>query len=212
MNIGIIGGSFDPVHHAHLIIAECFAEQFKLDKCFVVPAAVSPFKTAGFPAEGKHRLEMLRLAFKDNDRFVIDDRELRRGGTSYTIETLCEFSGEFPTAKLFLLIGGDAAEGFTRWYNWQEILTTARVCVAPRPFFRTDKGVVAQLSDMSEFTDTLQTLGVREEYMPSLVSVPALDISSSDLRERVRDGRSFRYFLPDSVREYIMAYNLYGAL
>lgn len=212
MNIGIIGGSFDPVHHAHLIIAECFAEQFKLDKCFVVPAAVSPFKTSDFPADGVHRLEMLRLAFNGNNRFEIDDRELRRGGASYTIETLYEFSKEFPGSKLFLLIGGDAADGFMRWKRWEEILSIARVCVAPRPSFRADEYLIGRVSDISLFSNTLQKLGIPDESLPLPVIAPVIDISSTDIRGRIRNEHSFRYFLPEPVREYIIAHNLYRGL
>lgn len=223
MNIGIVGGSFDPVHTAHLILAETFAEQYELDICFIVPTAVSPFKNKT-NASDDARLDMLRLAFAGNARFVVDDREIRRGGTSYTIDTLYEYTAEFLGDKIYLLIGSDAAAGFTNWRQWTEILSLARVCIALRPLVKsgrlsigTDEVDILEerekqlpiYSATAKFSSMLSLLGVPDSNLPLPVTAPLIEISSTDIRQRIADGRSIRYLVPDSVRNYILDNQLY---
>lgn len=210
MNIGIIGGSFDPVHWAHLVIAEQFVEQCELDRCFIVPAAVNPLKTGAAPAGGEHRAAMLRLAFDDNPKFAIDRRELERGGKSYTVDTLGSFFVEYPMDNRFFLIGDDAAAEFTRWHNWQELLEFTRLCVAPRPV----AGRYADAdpySGLTRLSATLAALGVPPDLLPLPVYVPLCEVSSTDVRRRVAEGRSIRYLVPDAVRGYIYSNKLYHA-
>ncbi|GAB1430181.1 nicotinate (nicotinamide) nucleotide adenylyltransferase [Ignavibacteria bacterium] len=223
MNIGIVGGSFDPVHTAHLILAETFAEQYELDICFIVPAAVSPFKNKT-NASDDARLDMLRLAFAGNARFVVDDREIRRGGTSYTIDTLYEYYAEFLDDKIYLLLGSDAAAGFTNWRQWTKILSLARVCMALRPLVKSDGLSIGSdevfYSDEQEegspvyvaiakFSSMLSSLGVPDSNLPLPVAAPLIEISSTDIRQRIADARSIRYLVPESVRNYILDNRLY---
>ncbi len=209
MKIGVIGGSFDPVHTAHLVIAEAFAEQCNLHCCYVVPAAISPFKIRCF-ANNEARITMLKLAFANNERFVVDDREIRRGGASYTIETLIEYKQENPNADLYFLIGSDAFYSFTKWHKWKEIISIAQLCVANRPV---PKSVELDKSDMqttlTEISNNLPNIEMNKKYKPLLISSPLLEISSTDMRQRIAEGRTIRYLTPEAVRQYIIERELY---
>ncbi|MCR5414375.1 MAG: nicotinate (nicotinamide) nucleotide adenylyltransferase [Kiritimatiellae bacterium] len=121
MTIGIFGGSFDPVHNGHVGIAKKAMASFGLDRLIVVPAAVSPFKTGSAPKGDYDRLELLRLAFADVPGAVVDDRELKRGGVSYAIDTVKEIAAENPGVKIVFLVGEDSVEGLPRWKDWDEL-------------------------------------------------------------------------------------------
>ncbi|MFO1065677.1 MAG: nicotinate-nucleotide adenylyltransferase [Pirellulales bacterium] len=198
--IGIFGGTFDPVHQGHLLIAECIREALALDEVRFMPAAVSPFKQHVPPSEAKHRVEMVKLAIGGNPDFVCDDREIRRGGTSYTVETLRELQREHPDAKLFLMMGADALADLDQWREPAEICRLAFIAVAARG------GRPAP------------NLEVLQKYLPAnepsdsqqhVVSIPQVDISSSEIRDAIRGGRSIRYQVPASVAAYIAAHGLY---
>lgn len=121
MRIGIFGGSFDPVHNGHVGIAEKAIESFGLDRLIVIPAAVSPFKTDSAPKGKYDRLKLLRLAFAGVPKAVVDERELKRGGVSYAIDTVRELAAENPGAELIFLVGEDSLEGLPRWKDWEEL-------------------------------------------------------------------------------------------
>ncbi len=198
--IGIFGGSFNPVHHAHLIVGDRFAEAMRLDRVFFIPAAVSPFKASDQSAatEGMARVAMLQLATKDNPLFAVDSWEVEREGVSFTITTIKQYVVKYPQADLFFLIGGDQALSFNRWKEWQSIAALAQLCIADRP------GTVAP----ARWTQLLTSLSVQERQ-PERIRVPRLEISSTDIRHRLREGRSVRYLLPPAVEEYIRIHNLY---
>lgn len=199
MNIGIIGGSFNPIHIAHLIIADRFVDQMHLDRCYFVPAHQSPFKTADVElASAEHRIEMVQSATQQHDKFYVSDVEVQRGGISYTIDTVEHFTSTFPDSKISLLIGSDQAVEFVRWKNWDTICMLAQLCIVRRPFLLTP--------EMEERITDLLTTG---EHRPVWIGAPLLEISSTDIRRRVWEGKSINYLTVKSVRDHIAQHNLY---
>jgi nicotinate-nucleotide adenylyltransferase len=199
VRIGIIGGSFNPIHIAHLIIADRFADQMSLDACVFVPAAQSPFKVRGADlAPAEDRLTMVRLATIQHPKFQVSDLEIRRGGISYTIDTLREIADEHHGAELHLLIGSDQAVEFVRWREWENICRIAQLCIVRRPFLLTP--------EMEErMTETLTVDGRK----PVWIGAPLLEISSTDIRHRVAAGKSINYLTVKAVRDHIAERGLY---
>jgi nicotinate-nucleotide adenylyltransferase len=187
VRIGVFGGSFDPVHMGHLIVAQEAAIRLGLDQVRLVPAGRQPFKRAGLAASAADRLAMVRLAVEGDARLVADDREIRRPGPSYTIDTLRELAEEHAAAALCLLIGADAAGDFPEWRDADAIPSLATVVVLTRP------GMT-----VPEHPLIGQTL-----------EVPAIGISATDVRARCRRGESVRYLVPDAVARYIAERHLY---
>jgi nicotinate-nucleotide adenylyltransferase len=187
--IGVLGGSFDPIHFGHLLMAQSAAEALKLDTVFFVPAYCSPFKRKHpMPAASK-RLVMAKEAIKGNGVFKLYDGELRRDGISYTIDTLIELKAKYPRSKFYLLMGADNLRTFHRWKDPQDILKLARLVILNRPGF--DKNYPK-----------------RWPYVK--INMPAVDISSSDIRQRLRHKRSIWYLTPKAVIRYIKRYRLYS--
>jgi nicotinate-nucleotide adenylyltransferase len=195
MTLGVFGGSFDPVHFGHLRMAEEARIQAGLDRVLFVPTQVSPFKVGRTVTPGEQRLEMLHIALADNPAFAASDVELTRPGPSYTVDTLRLLKEQYPTAELFFLTGTDAVRDLPKWRQPEEILSLARFLVAARP------GV--------DKADVLHALPDLWEARIAFIEMPELDISSTYLRERLRDGRSVRYLLPRAVEEYIVSRGLY---
>ena len=187
--IGILGGSFDPIHFGHLLMAQSAAEALKLDAVFFVPALRSPFKIRHFLPEAGKRLVMAKEAIKGNKAFKLYDGELRRGRVSYTIDTLKELKAKYPRSKFYLLMGADNLRTFHRWKDPQGILSLARLMVLNRPGF--DKNYPK-----------------RWPYLK--INMPAVDISSSDIRQRLKTKKSIWYLTPKTVIRYIKRYRLYG--
>ncbi len=198
--IGIYGGSFDPVHIGHLWIAEAARGSLILDEVRWIPAATSPLKPHGPVASDDDRLQMVRLAISGNSRFVVDDREISRGEISYTVDTIAEIAGECPGDELFLIIGSDSLASLDRWHEPTRLLDIVTLAVVQRggdpPI---DFGVLGTL------TGAEQILRAREH----VISMPVIDVSSSDLRARCSVGRSIRYQVPAPVEAFIMAKSLY---
>ncbi len=183
---GIFGGSFDPVHQGHLIVASAAADALELDRVHFVPAHVQPFKAGRPHASAADRVAMLRAALPHDERFVLDTREIDREGVSYTVETLRAFEAEFPEDALFLLVGADAAHDLPEWREASAIPRLAEVVVLSRP------GV-----DMPR------------RIAGSTLSVPAVDVSASQVRERARRGGSLDDLVPAAVARYIESHGLY---
>lgn len=183
MRVGILGGSFDPVHHGHLIVAQALRETLGLDELRLIPAREQPFKEGRHGASADHRAAMLALAAEGEPGFAVDRRELDRPGPSYTVTTLREFREERPGDELVLLVGSDAAGALHSWHEAAAIPGLATVVAFQRP------GAGAA--------------------PPGAVAVPAVAISSTDVRARVRAGRSIRYWVPDTVAHYIATHRLY---
>ena len=200
--IGILGGTFDPIHIGHLLLAEMAREALQLDEVRFIPAAIAPHKLDIKSSEGKQRLELVRLAIGGNRFFTADDRELRRSGISYTVDTLTELRAELPNAELVFLMGGDS---LAELHTWRE---PARIC---------ELAFVAVLARGGLPSPDLQQLKV---YLPSaqhaelashLIPMPQMEISSSEIRARIAEGRSVRYHLHPAVAAAIDAQGLYRA-
>ena len=198
--IGIFGGTFDPVHFGHLLLAESCREQLALDEVWWIPATVSPHKQAGSTTPGHHRMEMLRLATGGNSAFRVDSIELDRGGVSYTIDTLRQLAEKRPEATWFVLLGADSLQSLPTWHQPREILELATPAVVDRPGEPPiDYSVLAELVTPE-----------RLKQLESLrVVMPLVGYSSTDLRTRVHEGRSIRYQVPRAVEEYIGQHQLY---
>jgi len=186
-----LGGSFDPPHVGHLLAAEVVLEALELDRILLIPVATAPHKPEGARSPGALRLRMLREAVAEDPRLEPCDLELRRGGVSFTVETLRELAAREPGTEWFLLMGADQWRSFQSWREPEAILELA----TPVVLTREGEGVPDSAGGEVE--------GVRG------VRVPRLDISSSEVRARVRDGRSIRHWVPDEVRRVIEAAKLY---
>lgn len=197
MRIGVYGGTFDPVHFGHLLLAEQCREQLALDEVWFVPAATPPHKPNADISEGKHRLNMLKLAVSGHPAFVVSDRELRRGGKSYTVDTLTEIQQEDPSRELVLLIGGDSLADLPTWRETGRILQLATVVAVNRGRTPLDvEPVVAALGEAARS---------RLQVLP----MPAVDLSASDLRRRLAAGHSVRFMTPRAVERYALEHHLY---
>ncbi|QDV27346.1 nicotinate-nucleotide adenylyltransferase [Aureliella helgolandensis] len=198
--VGIFGGTFDPIHLGHLLLAEVAADSLELDEVRFVPAAISPLKTHQRPIDDKHRLEMVRLAIGGNSRFRVDDREIRRGGTSYTVDTLAELRQENPQTEWYFLMGADSLVDFHSWREPERICQLARVIVLSRG------GQAAP--DMQLLAPYLPE-SQRADLASHCLTMPQVDVSSSAIRESLRQSRSVRYQLHPAVAAYIQAQQLY---
>jgi nicotinate-nucleotide adenylyltransferase len=200
MRLGIFGGSFNPVHYGHLLLAESCREACALDEVWLVPAAVPPHKQSAELAPGKARLEMLELALAGNEQLRPSPVELDRGGVSYTVETLANIAMEKPGTSLFLLMGADSLEDLPSWREPERICTLATPIVvrragSPEPDF-TPLGPLVSAERLSE---------IRR----SQVEMPLIELSSTDLRQRAASGQSLRYRTPRAVEKYIETHQLY---
>lgn len=192
MKIGIYGGTFDPFHTGHLITAELTLEKLSLDKILIIPAFVPPHKQHQPITSYPHRLEMARLAAAGNKQLSVSDIESRLGKVSYTLNTLLAIKKESPAdAEFFLILGADSLLELHTWHKPDALLETCRVAILPR-----------LECDIS---------GVSQAYLKKcdLLDTPVLEIASSDLRNRIREGKSIRYQVPDPVIEYIRTHRLY---
>ena len=200
MRLGIFGGSFDPVHFGHLLLAECCREQCRLDEVWFLPAASPPHKLGHILAPAKARLEMLELATSGNEAFRVSSLEIERGGVSYTVETLRAISQQQPESELCLLMGADSLRDLPTWREPAEILTLAIPVVVRRggsaePDFLPLQGLVSP--------SRLATI------QASQVEMPLIALNSTDLRQRIVAGRSLRYRTPRAVEKYIETQGLY---
>lgn len=187
MRIGIFGGSFDPVHIAHLTVAEAAAEQLMLDEVRFVPTAIQPFKPEGHHADAEHRVAMLRLALNGRVGLVLDLREVERGGISYTVDTLTDLRRQFPRDELFLLIGADTAGDLPRWRDVDKLGELAQIVAMSR--------VGGPPPDLAAITNVL--------------TVPSIDVSASAIRQAARRGKDVAEWVPGAVAEYIRTHQVY---
>jgi nicotinate-nucleotide adenylyltransferase len=190
--IGLIGGTFDPIHVAHLIIAEAALEALSLREIVFVPAARPPHKDDDSVTPVEHRLEMVRLAIEGNARLTVSDIEARRASPSYTIDTIREIrSGLDAREEIYFIMGADSLVEFFTWKDPEELLGSCRFVVVPRP------GVSMGDADP------------RILERATVLEAPELAIASRDIRERVRLRRTIRYLVPASVESYISEKKLY---
>lgn len=191
MNIGIFGGTFNPPHCGHLIVGECVRDTLHLEKILFIPTATPPHKGVQLLAPSRDRLAMTELAVGGNPSFEASGAEIERGGLSYTIDTLREIGARFPRARLKLLIGADNLFDFDGWKSPGEILDMADLVVMTRPGYDLRRS--------------------RSEFLPraTIVTVPQIGISGTEIRRRVKFHQSIRYLVPAAVGEYIARRHLY---
>jgi nicotinate-nucleotide adenylyltransferase len=192
--IGMFGGAFDPPHLAHVALARAAVEQLALDQLRVFPTGQAWHKSRELTA-GEHRLAMARLAFGQVERAVVDGRELRRAGPTYTVDTLRELRAEFPQAELLLVIGADQAEALHGWRQAAEIIRLATISVAARA-----RPVRAE----APFDASRLPAG---RWRP--VELPPMPVSATEIRERVAAGQGIDHLVPPGVARYIDRHHLY---
>jgi nicotinate-nucleotide adenylyltransferase len=186
MRIAVLGGSFDPIHHGHLVVGSVTREILGADHVRLVPTAEQPFKLGQHHAPATDRARMVELATANDPGFVVDRCELGRPGPSYTVDTMADVRRRFPGAQLSLLLGSDTAELFPQWRDPAGIRAQAEIVV----FARSGESLPSGIADR-------------------VVAVPRIDISSTAIRERVRRGASLRYWVPDAVAGFIAERGLY---
>lgn len=207
-SIGILGGTFDPIHFGHLRMAQELSEGLGLDAVHFIPAACPPHRAA--PQENsQQRGEMVRLAIVGNPQFLLDPREFERGGPSYMVDTLTSLRTEFgKETSLFLLLGTDAFLGLPGWHRWRELFELTNIVVAHRPGYVLDADMAPELR-----TEWLQRSADKPDQSTcgKILSHPitALDISASAIRQAIQRGSSVRYLLPDAVYSHIHTHHLY---
>jgi nicotinate-nucleotide adenylyltransferase len=197
VRVGILGGTFNPPHLGHLVCAQEAYRELDLDRVMLIPARIPPHKPVEDEPGAEHRLELCRLAARDDERFTVSDMELRREGPSYTVDTLELLSSETPNSELLLILGGDIAAGLAQWHRAERVLQLATPVIAKRR--GTSRGAVEQ---------ALESLpgGERARFF----QMPPVGVSSTMIRRRVAAGQPIRYLVPDRVVHYIERHGLYG--
>ncbi len=197
--IGIMGGTFDPIHYGHLVAAEGARYHFALDKVIFVPAARPPHKLhrKNISAPG-HRWEMTSLAVASNPHFLVSALELERSGPSYTIDTVRTMARMYAGADIYFITGADAVLEILTWHRVEELLQMAIFIAATRPGFQLER-----------LSSQLQGLYGQAKDRIVAMEVPALAISSTDIRQRIQEAKPIKYLLPEPVEEYILATGLY---
>jgi len=198
--IGIIGGTFDPVHYAHLAIAEEVYHELHLDRIVFVPAGQPPHKSARHITPARQRLAMLKLALASNTHFTFSLVDMQRSGPSYTVDTLRCLRQEWgPDAEFYFVIGGDSLKDLPGWRDPEGILAQATIVALMRPGY----------IDLTHAREQLEARlpGLRQHLIT--LSGPAMEISSTDLRERIAQGRPIKYQTPENVERYIFRQGLY---
>ena len=193
MRIGLLGGSFDPPHNGHLLAAGDAFEALRLARLIFIPAAVQPLKAGQMTATAVQRLRMVQLLVENDARFAVDSVEIDRGGLSFMVDTLTTLAARWPDAERFLLVGADVPASFAKWRNPQRIAELATLVVLQR-----GTGTGSGQVDLSGMPAATKVLATRR-----------IDISSTEIRERVREGKPIRGFVPDAVAEFISAERLY---
>jgi len=202
MKLGIFGGSFDPVHIGHLLVAQAAVEELGLDKLFFVPAAQSPFKPENKPAPDSVRLQLLRLALAGKTNYEIDGQEIKRGGISYSIETLRDYANRFPRAQLFYLIGADNISKLSEWREADELAKLAEFVAIPRPVWSSGFSRSAEPPKGG-------TPNFPKPFRGRILKGFPIEISSSQIRARVKAGLPVENLAPPFVAEAIRNNQLY---
>lgn len=195
---GVLGGTFNPIHTGHLVIAENARDEFKLDEVLIMPAHIPPHKRTAHILDDDVRMEMIEKAVEGIDYFVPCDYEIRRKGVSYTSDTLTSLRDLYPDRELYLIMGADSLMNIESWHCPEIIFKSAHLLAAARD--------EANQRLLEAQADRLAQLYGASVYV---LSVPKMEISSTMIRERVRMSRTIRYFVPETVRKYIEDHHLY---
>ncbi len=195
--VGIMGGTFNPIHFGHLLLAETAFHQFQLDEILIMPTKNPYYKKISNSVTEEDRVAMVELAIEDNAHFRLSKEELNREGTTYTVETLSQLTARHPDYEYYFIMGADSLYHIESWKDPAQILKLATIVVAGRA------GTGSSLSSQIEY--------IENKYDSEIyrLNSPVLEISSNDIRRRIRDGESIRYLLPAKVADYIYEHGLY---
>jgi nicotinate-nucleotide adenylyltransferase len=210
--IGILGGTFNPIHYGHLRMAQELADALNFSEVRFIPSANPPHKTAP-EVSAAHRAEMVRLAISDNPLFTLDTRELERTGASYTIDTLISLQEELgKNIGLCLMMGNDAFIKFNTWARWQELLDYCHIILVQRPNLADQPKLPEELTALlhDHYTENVDDLTSNTTGYIHMQAITPLEISATKIRESYKNGMSSRYLMPDKVIEYISSHRLYG--
>lgn len=196
--IGVLGGTFNPIHNGHIHLAESFAEILSLDRVLLMPVNSPPHKHAEMMQEGRHRLAMCRIAARGRPLLEVSDVELTRGGTSYTVDTLLALSRQYPGARLYFIMGADMFLTLEEWRNFPEIARLAVLCSSPR--------LPGQAEKLRRYA---RQLASRYDAQCDIENIPVLEVSSTQIREALTSGADTGALLPPGVAEYIRENGLY---
>jgi nicotinate-nucleotide adenylyltransferase len=198
--IGIFGGTFNPIHIGHVTVCRAAIAALAMDRLILVPSACPPHKTAPDLACGEDRLAMCRLALADAPAVEVSDSELRRPGPSYTIETVESFRRQWPEAALLLVIGADMLRDFHLWRHFAEVARLTRIITLPRPS--------VEIGPLAELRQALGDQAV-ERILADVQQTPLVDVSSTEIRQRLSQGRPIDDLVPATVARYIVEHSLY---
>ena len=198
VRIGIIGGTFDPIHIGHLIIAQNAISQYQLDRVLFIPTGQAPHKDNRYIVQSAHRLEMIRLSIKDNKDFFFSAMEINEPTTSYTYLTLQQLKHLYPEWDLYFIMGADSLDYFDQWYHPEIICAMASILVAVRDRF-----------DATAVNSKIESIKAQFEADIRLIETPNISVSSRDIRNRVATHEPIRYLVTQAVEEYIERHNLY---
>lgn len=199
MRIGIMGGTFNPIHLGHLILSEYIREEASLDKIIFIPTGDPPHKDKNSVIDGFHRKNMLEFSIKDNPYFSLSDIELKRENKSYTIDTIAELRKVHIDDELFMIIGADSLYSIEYWKDSSKLLTGIDFVVADR-VLREKKNLIEEIKRLNILHN------IEIEYFDS----PLIDISSTEIRDRIKKGKSIKYLVKEDVNKYIIENNLYS--
>jgi nicotinate-nucleotide adenylyltransferase len=208
--IGILGGTFNPIHHGHLRIAQEIAEAVNLDHVKFIPSANPPHKTQP-QVSAKQRAEMVQLAIQDNPLFSMDTRELARTGPSYTIDTLKSLRSENSHATFCLILGADAFAYYDQWHEWKSILNYCHLILVPRPNTTNSLTLNPSLTALLQQHGTQDILQLSQQKNGCIIqqTVTALEISSSKIRTLIAEHKNAIYLTPQAVMQYLQQHRLY---
>ena len=196
--IGIMGGTFDPIHYGHLVAAEAAREAFCLEKIIFVPAGIPPHKVQEEVTPARHRYLMTLLAIMSNPYFEISRVDLERGGVTYTVDTLADLKKEFSEAIIYFITGADAILEILSWKSPAQVMSMADFIAVTRPGY-----------DLDQLSETLGSFYSEFQEQIHILEIPPVGISSTALRRRLKEGRSVRYLVPETVVTYIENRGLY---
>ncbi|MGZ3635375.1 MAG: nicotinate-nucleotide adenylyltransferase [Syntrophales bacterium] len=213
MKWGLLGGTFDPIHNGHLRCAEEVLEIFDLNRIIFIPAAKPPHKIDGDITSFRHREQMIKLAIEGNPVFTFSDVEKQREEKSYSVETVDYILKKYmENLELYFILGQDAFHAIHSWKDWQRLLLLCNFVVMTRPGYE-DRGLEgilpADFASQFKYDDSVKGLRGPTGHVIYFRGVTFLDISSRDIRQRAREGRSIKYLVPETVRHYIMKNSLY---
>ena len=197
MRLGIFGGTFDPIHLGHLLTAEAVLEGLFLDKVIFIPASIPPHKTDKFVTPPEKRMDMTRLGTAYNENFAVSDIELKRKGPSYSVDTVSELKNRYPDGEFFFIIGSDAINDIATWHEAKKLIASCNFAAVTRA------GKPLNREYLREYFGELAHTNITE------VKTPQIEISSTDIRRRIGEGKNISYMVTKEVAEYIKREGLY---